>query len=367
MVGFEDIEFGAESSSLGSSCDNDDGSNNDNDDGQDRDGVNVNANVMLYDKGRRMTKDVQPEPPIVLISEDSSRAKSVKVVSEDSPSKAKVTQEAEATPTVVQDPVISMSTPRKKSIPKRVLRKQADVIIHRKDKYKKLYESEHVDDLTDRQRFGKNVREGYERKELHENELEKEKTVPKDKEVVNEKEKPIEVVTDYYKSNFPKDEEAKTLSLIEEFVAKGYKAESIKVCNKALALKMKRKVEENQVLREKLSELEKSKKRRLEVAEASIKASEESMATWFKKSPESSSRIMDSFEAGIENFSARIITLTNEDIISLAAMRIAYMPENEFYARDFANIPTKLSMDLRGIEYDNTQTFVLYHQLGGRL
>ncbi|KAI3814043.1 hypothetical protein L1987_18785 [Smallanthus sonchifolius] len=48
-------------------------------------------------------------------------------------------------------------------------------------------------------------------------------------------------------------------------------------------------------------------------AEASVKVSEESKGTWFKKKLESSSRMVDSFEIGIENFSSETL---KEKIIS---------------------------------------------------
>ncbi|KAI3742559.1 hypothetical protein L1987_60245 [Smallanthus sonchifolius] len=299
---------------------------------------------------RKVTKDVQSEPLLVIIPEGSPKVqKSTKDVSK------------ETTHKVVQEPVIPKSTPRKKSIQKRVLRKGMDVIIPSKDKYKRLYESEHVDDLSD-----------------------------------------IDL----------------------ERMLKNMRNETLK----KLVNDMKS-VEKNQALREKLAELEKSKKRRLEIgsrnydtqknlfearlrelddtklkpnvnveevskeiyssyaAEAPIKVSVESKATWFKKKHESSSRVVDSFEKDSyvdemyelvvereDNMEplrmyelAQIRTLTNEDIFALAAMDIAYKHEHEFYARDFANLLTKVSMDMRGIDYDNSQTFVLDHQLGGRL
>ncbi|KAI3704201.1 hypothetical protein L1987_74416 [Smallanthus sonchifolius] len=101
---------------------------------------------------RKVTKDVQSEPPLVIISKDSAQAESLKVHTEGFPKVQKSIKDVskKATPKVVQEPVIPKSTPRKKSIPKRVLRKPMDVIISSREKYKRLYEFENVKDLTDR-------------------------------------------------------------------------------------------------------------------------------------------------------------------------------------------------------------------------
>ncbi|KAI3784293.1 hypothetical protein L1987_43390 [Smallanthus sonchifolius] len=76
------------------------------------------------------------------------------VFKESSPVQENITEnvsKVESTPKIhIEDPIIPQSTPRKKSIPRRTIKKQSDVIIPSKDKYRKLYESEFVKDLTDR-------------------------------------------------------------------------------------------------------------------------------------------------------------------------------------------------------------------------
>ncbi|KAI3810672.1 hypothetical protein L1987_20294 [Smallanthus sonchifolius] len=232
-----------------------------------------------------------------------------------------------------------------------------------------------------------------------------ENVLEKQKEKEKEKENPKEVVSvsDYHKANFSEEEEADRFRLIEEFIEMGvgkiqkekngcwasnYDTQKslfedrLKVLN---ATKLMPTVNVEKISKEIYS---------TNKGEASVKVSKETKATWFKKQPESSSRMVENFEIGLENFSketlkekiiswrydgskdlyplrmyelAQIRTLTNEDIFAPAAVEIAYKHKDEFYARDFANLLTKVSMDMRWIEYDNSQTFVLNHQLGGRL
>ncbi|KAI3826995.1 hypothetical protein L1987_01056 [Smallanthus sonchifolius] len=112
---------------------------------------------------------------------------------------------------------------------------------------------------------------------------EKEKVIEKQKEKEQEKEKPKEIVYDYFKANFPKEDETKRLRLIEEFVNKGYKRESVYKCTKTLLLNMEKKMEENQALRERLTELEKAKKRILEVGSSNYNIQKDLFETRLKE------------------------------------------------------------------------------------
>ncbi|KAI3783303.1 hypothetical protein L1987_42381 [Smallanthus sonchifolius] len=133
MMGFSDVESSEESESSSSSSRTEVSDDSDNDDDPDGEGDNINSNVEFDHVELHTTQDTPP------ISGDSSPAASPKVISKDSPPKDSVSKEAKTTSKTVQDPVLSQSTPRKKSIPKIVIKKQSDIIIPNKDKYLKLF------------------------------------------------------------------------------------------------------------------------------------------------------------------------------------------------------------------------------------
>ncbi|KAI3783302.1 hypothetical protein L1987_42380 [Smallanthus sonchifolius] len=121
-----------------------------------------------------------------------------------------------------------------------------------------------------------------------------EKIVQKDDvtKIQKEKEKPKIVVSDYHKANFHAEEEEE-----EE--------EEERLRLKELgAKKLKPSVNVEEISKEIYSSYTTS---------TSTKKSAEEKAKWFKKKPETSSRVVDSFESGIENFSGETL---KEKIVS---------------------------------------------------
>ncbi|KAI3774251.1 hypothetical protein L1987_48799 [Smallanthus sonchifolius] len=171
-----------------------------------------------------------------------------------------------------------------------------------KEKYKRLYESEHVDDLTyrDLERMVYLFEHGMkflnlkklvndlklekekEKKVLLEKELEKEKIVQKDKELSKEKkEKPKERKTCRVKKSKKRRIDVGSNNYDTQ---RNLSEARLKELD---ATKLKPNVNVEEVSKETYSSY---------AVEAPIKVSEESKATWFKRKPESSSRIVDSFE-----------------------------------------------------------------------
>ncbi|KAI3808041.1 hypothetical protein L1987_23982 [Smallanthus sonchifolius] len=97
---------------------------------------------------RKLPKDGASIPP-VSTPVDSSQAESSKVHSEKfvQPEAPKV----QSTPESIQkETEIPKTTPRKKSIPKRVIKKHMEVVVPDKEKYKKLYENVGVTEFSER-------------------------------------------------------------------------------------------------------------------------------------------------------------------------------------------------------------------------
>ncbi|KAI3774051.1 hypothetical protein L1987_48594 [Smallanthus sonchifolius] len=266
------------------------------------------------------------------------------VTSEDStPKVQKITEEIpkETSPEVILKPDIPKSTPRKKSIPKRIQKKPMDVIVPSKEKYKRLYEIVDVTEFTDRdlERMAYLAEHGVKWDEIFGMSVTQvDDSIQEIKSKMTKAELERDGLIFYLKASNHKNKQLKNMKTETLKKLVNDVKESIQNCNKTLLLKMKKKVEENKVLRERLAELEKSKRRRIDVhssvfdtqksllearikeldatklnpnvnvevvskeiysthtTEASVKVSKESKATWFKKKPESSSKMVDNLE-----------------------------------------------------------------------
>ncbi|KAI3743701.1 hypothetical protein L1987_56765 [Smallanthus sonchifolius] len=377
---------------------------------------------------KKVTQDVQSKPPLFNIPEVSPK---VQKSNED------VSKEEKATPMVVQEPVKpskqvknldikyhknldSLKNPRKNSIPRRVVKKGMNVRIPSKDKYKILYDSEHVDDLTDRDLdiiiyfFEHGLKWG-EIFAMSINKLEDTVQEIKSKMTKEELERDSQIFflkANNHKSKHLKNMRTETLKKLVNDIKNFDTQKSLfeAILRELDATKLNPNVNVDEVSKEIYSSY---------AAEAPIKVSAESKATWFKKKLESSLRVkhpkvpqrrMSRFRNNVhdvvtrktvrkkaptvilpqynEDYSknseslqpftrdyvddmaelvaesgdnmeplrmydlAHIRTLTNEDIFALAAMEIAYNHEDVFYARDFENLLTKVSMDMRAISYD---------------
>ncbi|KAI3815413.1 hypothetical protein L1987_15080 [Smallanthus sonchifolius] len=207
-----------------------------------------------------------------------------------------VSKESETTPKVVQDPVIPKSTPRKKSIPKRVLKKLAD--------WEEIFGMS-MNNLEDsvQEIKSKMTKEELERDSLN---FYLKANNHRSKQPKNMKTENLKKLVTNMKSEKKKE---KKILLDKELEKTIQKDEVINKEKEKENPKEKSGRESEKALRDRLSELEKAKKRRLEVgskvskeiyssyaAEAPIKVSAESKATWFKKKPEISSRLVDNFE-----------------------------------------------------------------------
>ncbi|KAI3827618.1 hypothetical protein L1987_01697 [Smallanthus sonchifolius] len=271
---------------------------------------------------RKVSQEVHPESSVVIISEDSPAA---------SPK----------------------STPRKKSIPKRIIEKQSDIVIPGKDKYRKLYESEFVKSLTlrDIKRMVYLFEHGMKWEEIFEMSMKKiEDFVHEIKSKMSKEDLERGNLIFFLKANNQRSKQLKNMKtenlkkLVNEIKLE---KETEKVVQKEKELeKEKENVVQKEVAKKRILEVGSSNydtksflfKARLKeidatklkpnvnveevskeifsshAGEVSVKAYEESKATWFKKKHESSSNIVDSFKAGIQNFSS---TTLKEKITSL--------------------------------------------------
>ncbi|KAI3783329.1 hypothetical protein L1987_42407 [Smallanthus sonchifolius] len=227
---------------------------------------------------RKLPKDVPSEPPLVIISKDSSQAE------------------------VIHKSDLSKSTPRKKSNPKRVLKKPIDVVTPSREKYKRMYETADDKEFTDRdlERMAYLVEHGVKWDEILRMYLSQvEDFVHAIKSKMTKEELERDELIFYLKANNNKNKQLKNM-----------KTEKLKKLVNDIKSKLEK---EKRVHLEKELEKEKKEIYSTHTDEASIKVIEESKATWFKKNPESLSRMVDNFEVGLENFSKETL---KEKIIS---------------------------------------------------
>ncbi|KAI3783354.1 hypothetical protein L1987_42433 [Smallanthus sonchifolius] len=290
----------------------------------------------------------------------------------------------------------------KKSISERINipRNNARVYLRRnKDKYKRLYEFEHVDDLTDidLERMVYLFEHGLKLEEIFALSLNKleDANNHKCKQLKNTRIETLKKLVDDMKSE--KDKEKKII--LKKEIAKGKEAQKDEIMNKEkekskevvtdLIIKVYKEIYSSYAVDAPIKR--KMTKFRYNVhdvvARKTIRSkapttvlpqyNEEYTKNSVSLQPFTRAYVDDMAKLVVEGRDnmeplrmyelSQIRTLTNEGIFALAAMEIAYKNKDEFYARDFANLLTKVSMDMRGIDYDNSQTFVLDHQLRGRL
>ncbi|KAI3814044.1 hypothetical protein L1987_18786 [Smallanthus sonchifolius] len=93
------------------------------------------------------------ETPLVILSEDSTKAEGSKVISKDSTPKVQKSSEEilkETTLEIIHKSYLPNSTPRQKSITKRVWKNPLDVVLPSREKYKRLHETVDVKEFSDR-------------------------------------------------------------------------------------------------------------------------------------------------------------------------------------------------------------------------